>query len=394
MKITAIRATPVNLPLETPFAWALGWYPGTSKVIVEVETDDGITGLGECTSVDCAPIINDCMARELAGLDPLDLAACEERVVPEARTLSLTEGNVDVKSFGGIEMALWDLKGKAFGLPLYKLLGGAVRKEIAFAEYFGYRLKTGKVGGEQTPAKVAAYCARMREQHGSTCFEGKCSSDDPVEVVQIIKEVRAALGADAIIRLDANMAWSLTTARKLLADLAPYNLRNFEDPVATFYEMQKLRQHSAIPFSSHFPDLKLAFQLGVPDTIVMNLTVLGGIARTLKFIAACEEMGVGFWFYSGESGIGSAAYLHVGAATRHVHEPSQSLFRYLTDDVIEEGPFKPVNNLLRVPEGPGLGVTLSKTGFKRCHERFLKDGPYDSYYTTRKPRRFVRLPVN
>ena len=108
------------------------------------------------------------------------------------------------------------MKGKAFGLPLYKLLGGAVRKEIPFTEYFAYRLKTGKIGGEQTPAKVAAYCARMREQHGSTFFEGKCSSGDPVEVVKIIKEIRKALGDDAMVRLDANMAWSLSTARKLL----------------------------------------------------------------------------------------------------------------------------------------------------------------------------------
>ena len=179
-----------------------------------------------------------------------------------------------------------------------------------------------------------------------------------------------------------------------MADLEPYNLRNFEDPVATFWEMKQLREHSAIPFSSHFPDLKLAFHLGVPDTIVLNLTVLGGIARTMKFIAACEEMGKDFWFYSGDSGVGSAAYLHVAAATRHVHEPSQSLFRWQTDDVIEEGPFKPVNNVLRVPEGPGLGVTLSKSGLKRCHERFLKDGPYDSYLTTQKPRNYVRVPLN
>lgn len=125
-----------------------------------------------------------------------------------------------------------------------------------------------------------------------------------------------------------------------------------------------------------------------------GLTSLGGISRTLKFIAACEAMRVGFWCYSGEIGIGSAAYLHVVAATQSIHEPSQSLFRWQTDNVIEEGPFKPKNNRLNVPEGPGLGVTLSPKSFRRCHERCLKEGAYNHYddpYATDKLR---HLPLN
>lgn len=394
MKITSIRATTVKIPLEAPYIWSVGTYPGTTKVIVEVETDDGITGIGEAASPDCEPVINQIMASRLIGVDPFDLARCEVLCVPETRVLFNTDGNVEIKSFGGIEMALWDIKGKALGLPLYMLLGGAVRKQIPFTEYYAYRMKNGKVGGERTPAQLAAYCARMREEHGSTFFEGKCSTGNPTEDVKIVKEVRAAVGEDALIRVDGNMAWSVTSARRLLADLEPYNIRNFEDPVATYFEMEKLRRHSAIPFSSHFPDLNLAVRLGVPDTFVVNMTVLGGIARTLKFIAACEQMGHGYWCYSGDAGVASAAYLHVVAATRHIHEPSQSLFRYQADDVIEEGPFKPKNNVVPVPEGPGLGVTLSKKALKRCHERFLKEGPSDSYHNLKHPGTYLRLPLN
>ena len=164
--------------------------------------------------------------------------------------------------------------------------------------------------------------------------------------------------------------------------------------MGSFFDFEKLRQHSAIPFSSHVLDLRLAVRLGVPDSFVANMTLLGGIARTLKFIAACEEMGHGFWCFSGETGVGSAAYLHVVAATRHIHEPSQSLFRFQTDDVIEEGPFKPKNNVLPVPEGPGLGVTLSPKAMRRCHERFLKEGPYDAYRDPSHPGRYIRLPLN
>jgi glucarate dehydratase len=105
--------------------------------------------------------------------------------------------------------------------------------------------------------------------------------------------------------------------------------------------MAKLRMHSEVPFSTHAADLPRALALGVPDSFVLNLTALGGIERTVRFIAACEATGVDFSFYSGETGVGTAAYLHVGASEPHLHIPSQSLLRWYADDVIEGGPFQP-----------------------------------------------------
>ncbi len=149
-----------------------------------------------------------------------------------------------------------------------------------------------------------------------------------------MKMLRKQLGNRAMIRLDANMSWSLSTARHILREIEPYNIRNYEDPVATFEEMAQLRQHSSIPFSTHIPDLWRAVALGTPDNIVTNFAVLGGLRRAIRFIGACEAMGIGFWCYSGDAGICNAAYLHVVAATEWIHEPSQSLFRWQTDDVI------------------------------------------------------------
>jgi len=73
--------------------------------------------------------------------------------------------------------------------------------------------------------------------------------------------------------------WSLATARRVLRELEPYDVRNYEDPVATFEQMAALRQHSAIPFSSHVPEIRRAVALGVPDAFVTHFAVLGGIAR-------------------------------------------------------------------------------------------------------------------
>ena len=388
MKITRIRATPVNIPLERPLWWTGGLYPGTSKTIVEVETDQGIVGLGEAPSTDVVELISR-LGERVVGQDPFDIAGCESLCVPPWQIVQNTDDSSVVKAFGAIEIALWDIRGKAWDQPLYRLLGGAVRKDISFTEYFGFRQD-----GEMTPEEVADYCLRMREEHGSTFFEGKLIVGDPDMEVATVRRMREALGPPAMIRLDSNMQWSLTTARRVLRDLEPLNIRNYEDPVANFEEMAALRQHSAIPFSTHVPDIRRAVALGVPDYIVTNFAVLGGINRAVRFIGACEAMGVGFWCYSGDAGIATAAYLHMTAATQWISEPSQSLFRWQVADVIEGGPFRQTDNVVRVPEGPGLGVTLDRKALQRWHAHFRDHGPIDHFHDPLRPGRFRRLPLN
>jgi glucarate dehydratase len=393
MKITQVRVTPVNIPLELPLCWSGGLYPGTSKAVIEVDTDEGLVGLGEAPSDELGAKVAAFSAR-LIGQDPLDIATIENLCVPPWQIVQNTDGSGDVSAFGALEMALWDLRGKAWNQPLYKLLGGAVRKEIPFTEYFGFRTSLDGARREVTPQAVADYCVQMREAHGSTYFEGKLSLGDPNLEIATVHALREALGPEAMIRLDSNMQWSLATARHVLRELEPLNIRNYEDPVATFEEMAALRQHSSIPFSSHVPDLRRAVALGVPDTLVTNFAVLGGIGRAVRFIGACEAMGVGFWCYSGDAGICTAAYLHVTAAMPWIHEPSQSLLRWQVADVIEGGPFRPKNNVVPVPEGPGLGVSLDREALKRWHQHYVDNGPMDHFYNPGHPGRFRRLPLN
>ena len=394
MKITAVRATPVNIPMEAPFYWSVGLYPGTSKAIIEIETDEGIIGIGESPSWDCANVINKDLAPRLIGHDPLDITGCEMKCVPEWVVVQNTDDASVVKAFGGIEIALWDIRGKAWNQPLYKLLGGAVRKEIPFTEYFGFRIEKNGMGGETTAQQVVDYCMKMREEHGATMFEGKLSLGDPHLEIATVKMLRENLGDTDMIRLDSNMSWSLSTAKHILREIEPYNIRNYEDPVSTFEQMAQLRKNCSIPLSTHVPDITRAVALGVPDNIVTNFAVLGGIRRAIRFIGACEAMGIGFWCYSGDAGVCTAAYLHLVAATEWIHEPSQSLFRWQSDDVIEQGPFRQVNNVILVPEGPGLGVTLSNKGLKRCHQRFIDDGPINHFFNPENPGRLTRLPRN
>ena len=197
----------------------------------------------------------------------------------------------------------------------------------------------------------------MIEEYDSPSFEGKLATVGLDEELEMVREVRAAIG-ERPLRLDANHAWTVPTARDVLRRLAPYDIRCIEEPVGSHEELARLRPFTDIAFSAHAPDLRRAVALGVPDFYVLNLVELGGIRRTVEFVRACEQFGIGFWFHSGDTGVASAAYLQVSAALEPIREPSQALFHWYGDDVIAQGPFCPRRGVVPVPEGPGLGVTL------------------------------------
>lgn len=394
MKITSVTAKAVNIPFKTPYVWSVGGYLGITRVIIKIETDEGIIGYGESPSWECQNDIMENMAQNLIGLDPFDMEACERVCVPEMKVLMNTDGILQRMSFGGIEVALWDIRGKTWDMPLYQLLGGACRKSIAFCEYFASLLPKGDFKGMSTIDEIVDYCIMRKEKNGSTYFEGKISSGNVKHDAKLLQTLRKKLGDDAIIRVDGNMAWSLPSARDLCRAIEDCDIRQFEDPVSTIWEMKKLREHTSIPFSTHNMDIALAAHLGVPDAFVINTTTLGGIRKTVGFIHACERMGIDISFYSGDTGLATAVYIHLSSALQHIREPSQSLFRFMEFDVIEEGPYDPVSNMLSVSEKPGIGVTIDEKNVEYGHKLFKENGPINQYYNPKAPGQYVRLPIN
>jgi glucarate dehydratase len=380
-RIARIEAWPVNVPLEATYLMASGHVPGISRTVVRVTTDDGIVGLGECTAPADAALLRDEPGQRLVGLDVGHVLAELARVLP-APPEHRSDAKVLIHNhLAGVEIALWDVCAREAGVPLHALLGGTCRTQVRFSEYFAYR-----PGREDTPADVAAYCATMVEEHDSPLFEGKVAVRPVEEDLRLVREVRAAIGAERALRLDANMGWRLETAQRALALLEPFEVANIEEPVGSFAEMAVLRRSTEVPFSAHTPDVALAAKLGVPDTIVIGLGFCGGIAGTRRFVDACEQAGLGFWFYSGDLGIATAAYLHVAAATPYLDRPSQSLLRWTADDVITGGPFAPEAGALDVPTGPGLGIELDEAALHRCVERYAREGEYDFYTADSLPR--------
>jgi glucarate dehydratase len=379
-RIARVEAWPVNVPLEATYLMASGVVPGISRTIVRVTTEHGVVGLGEGTSPADAEALRGELGQSLVGREVADLLAALGRREPLAPVHRGDARVVVDNPLSGVEVALWDVSAREADVPLGELLGEPCRAEVAFSEYFAYR-----PGREDTPADVAAFCAQMVEEHGSRVFEGKVAVRPLEEDVRLVREIRAAIGPERELRLDANMGWRLETARRALDAFERFDISNLEEPVSAFEDLAELRRSSSILFSSHIHDVERAARLGVPDTIVAGLGAFGGIAGTQRFIAACEHAGVGFWFYSGDLGVATAAYLSLAAVTPYLDSPSQSLLRWTTDDVIVGGPFSPESGVVPVPSGPGLGVDLDEQALARGVERFAREGAYE-FYTASVPR--------
>ena len=336
---------------------------------MEVEDEDGVVGLGETPHGDLAAAVER-LGERLVGCATDDLNGSEQRCISRAGYSTWTDAASDRRAFGGIEIALWDLRARRAGRPLVDLLGGRMCDTVAFTEYFALRH-----GAEETPADVVRYCARMLEQHEAATFEGKLGVLDVDTELAMVAEIQRAVGPGRLVRLDANGAYTVGTARRVAYRLAELGIPWLEDPCRTLDELARLREDGvAVSFSTHVPDLARAARSGVPDGFCLDASELGGIRRTQDFLRACAAIGTDFWCYSGDAGIMTAVYLHLTAAEPSMIRPHQSLFRFTREVVIAEGRYEPRGGVLRVPDGPGLGVTLDRTALARMHEDYRSRG--------------------
>ncbi|MCU1391680.1 MAG: chloromuconate cycloisomerase [Ilumatobacteraceae bacterium] len=367
--IASITATPVNVPMRAPYRFSFGTLASFTTTIIEVVDSDGVTGIGESPHGDLSRLVQR-MARLLVGL-PIDaLNECESRCVSRTGFSLWEDAATERRAFGGIEIALWDLRAKRAGVPLVELLGGAVRDTVAFTEYFAFR-----EGAEETISDVVRYCADIVEEFAAPTFEGKLGVYDLETEMLLVGELVRELGPGCVLRLDANGAYTVPTARLVCRQLAELGVGWLEDPCRTLDETARLRADGVpISFSTHEVDLRRAARDGVPDAFCIDASELGGLRRTQDFARACAALGVDFWCYSGDAGVMTALYLHLTASEPTMIRPHQSLFRFTADVVIEQGHWSPVDGVLPVPTEPGLGVTLDRAALARMHQRFLDEG--------------------
>ncbi|MEX1105479.1 MAG: mandelate racemase/muconate lactonizing enzyme family protein [Ilumatobacteraceae bacterium] len=367
--IERIVATPVNVPMVAPYRFSFGTLASFTTTIVEVTDSDGVIGIGETPHGDLSALI-DRLGASLIGLPVEALNEAEGRCVGRSGFSLWDDAASTRRAFGGIELALWDLRARRAGVPLVDLLGGRVRDAVAFTEYFALRH-----GREDTVDDVVAYCHRMVDEHEAPWFEGKLGVLDVATEMAMVERLVTELGEGRVLRLDANGAYTVPTARHVCQRLAELGIAWIEDPCRTLDETARLRADVvSISFSTHEVDLVRAARTGVPDGFCIDATELGGLRRTQDFLRACAALGIDFWCYSGDAGVMTAAYLHLTAAEATMIRPHQSLFRFTGDVVLEQGHFSPRAGMLAVPEGPGLGVTLDRAALARMHQRYLDEG--------------------
>jgi len=372
MKITDVKTTLISVPFQRPEVWAWGKRTGISSVIVEITTDEGLTGMGEIAILPSVAVL--------------------ERIVQEAKPLLIGETPFCIEAFTkrfygiggwqyyrrianhalcGIEMALWDLIGKICNQPLLHLFGGPVRSEIEYM-YFLLRDDIETMAAE---AKVA-----VEKGYRTIYFK---VGVDPAKDEAMVKTVREAIGNDIKLRVDANGVWSVGTAIRTLKRLEKYDLEFIEQPVAVgdFEGMKQVKEAVGIPVAANESswtahDVLEIIKRKAADIVLIDTHQDGGLLAFKKTAAMAELEGIPVIKHSfGELGISTCAAAHVIATSANFLFANQTFIPFLTDDIIQKGAFHyEGGKLTLVADKPGIGVSLDKEKMAYYAELYRQKG--------------------
>src|SRR5437588_10437862 len=350
MKITQLHALRVRIPQKPPIAPYQSRYRATSAkecILVRLETDNGLVGWGETPedwltkTFEGTP--EERMRSQAVGRDPFDLEGW------------YAENTLGSYLASGVEMAMWDLIGKATGQPLYRLLGGAVRKRVELAACMGIR-----------PYDEAKEIARQYVEQGFTTLKTKAGRRAE-EDLEMVRGIRDGVGDQLKLRIDPNMGYAPEVAFPLARDLEQYNLEYFEQPMPSglIADHARLRRYSTTPIALNesvtTPEVALQIlQLHAADVLLPDTYQSGGILPLKKIPALAEAAGVPCVFHCAHDlGLKTAAMLHVVASAPGFTLANDCTYYGLEDDIITV-PHRIERGYMTVPEGPGLGVTVDE----------------------------------
>jgi glucarate dehydratase len=377
-KITAVAATPVSVPTSRPCAWSRGSGFGFTRTVVELTTDDGLIGFGECEGSAAAVAIKEWLGKQLIGRSINDFAFVARTCQADFRDYGCLSDVTTVKAYAAIEMALWDLMGKHCELPVYQLLGGAVREAAEFSAYgYSIHLKTAGIQESEVPNAMAAHAVQSIKPSGARTYEFKIGRFSEQTDIETIRAVRHAVGDDVILAADANQALNIDQARKIFRNVKTSRLDWCEEPVAAFDDMVRLNHEFHVPLSTHCVDPeKLRFYPEI-EGVVGDLHLQGGIRGILRAASGIATLGRRFWQRASlELGISWAAMVHVGISCPDINRASQSLIDYVEDDLIEGPKWQLTNGGVVPANRPGLGVELDRAALQKYSELFKEKGEW------------------
>jgi glucarate dehydratase len=383
VKISRIKTTLVNIPFVAPLRWAGGVEDGWSRCIVEMETNDGLVGLGETLGGSPTKMIIDGdLAPMFLGEDPF----ATEKILAKTLFVPFYYGKAGLCAAAALEMACWDLKGKAIGRPLCDLLGGRLRDEVPFASYIFYRHpdKQGE-GSVANSDQVVAYTKDLHSRYDFPAIKFKGGVLLPEEELEALRALRKAFPTKKL-RYDPNAILSAATSIRLGKLIEPLDIEYYEDPCWGNEAMSRVRERVDIPFATNMcvmdlDQLAQGLRMGSVDIILGDIHEWGGISNTKKLQATCEVFQLGFNLHSGgELGISTAAYLHLAASVPALPHALDSHMHQQASDIVKAGviSYTP-QGTMKVPTGLGLGVELDPEKFALAAEAHKRTGDISIY---------------
>lgn len=384
MKIIDLRATTVTVPLEAPLRHANGCHWGRFvRTIVEVETDEGLIGLGEMGGGgESAENGFQSLKSYLLGFDPTRLE--ELRFLIANPTASLYNNRTQM--LAAIEFACLDILGQKWGVSVSEILGGRLRGRVAFASYLFFRYADSRSGtGEVRTVEQLVESARaLKSRYGFTSHKLKGGVFPPEYELECYRALGAALDGDRF-RFDPNGVWSTETATWFAQQIEDLRNDYLEDPVFGLNGMRRVREKARMPLATNtvvvnFEQLAANIMNTAVDVILLDTTFWGGLRACVKAAGVCETFQLGVAVHSsGELGIQLATMLHLGAVIPNLSFAADAHYHHLTDDVIQGGKLKYEDGAIAVPTAPGLGVKLDRDKVAEYRELYQRLGsyPYD-----------------
>jgi D-galactarolactone cycloisomerase len=350
MKIVAIETHHIRVPCDigaAPTAFVgVGWTT-LDTLFVRVVTDQGLEGWGEGFGHACCPatraVVDTQLAQAALGQDARDIRGLMSRLATQMHLFG--RNGPHVYALSALDVALWDIAGKAANLPIWRLIGGApVGTLPAYASLLRY----------SAPAEVGKACERVLKQgYGAIKLH-------EIDVPQVAA-ARKASGPDVGIMLDTNCPWTVDQAIGMARRLQPYDLAWLEEPVwppEDYAGLARVRAEGAMPIScgenaAGLFDVKAMLDMDAVDIVQPSVAKIGGITEVMKIAALTEAMGVRLVPHCAYFGPGFLASLHLAAALA----PQGPFERLIVD--LEASPYHDAFDVkdgrVTIPSGPGLG---------------------------------------
>jgi D-galactarolactone cycloisomerase len=381
MKITALKTHVLSTPLDEPFAFSMGWVTRRSTMIVELLTDEGITGWGEslCHGLQppgiAAAVVNEALAPIVVGQDPFDVDVLWERMYNLTRAYG-QKGAVP-NAISAVDIAVWDCLGRALGKPVHKLLGGAYRTRVQpYATGF-YRV------ADRTYPDDAIREAKRHLANGFTAMKLK-TGFGVEEDIDYILAVRDGIGPGPKLMVDANHAYNVSAARRILKAIEPADIHWFEEPISPedidgYRELKNLSSIYLAAGENEFT--KIGFRDWISrravDILQPDLCSAGGFTECRKISALAQAWHMTLIPHVWASGIGLAASLQFLATVPPAPlalKPIEPMLEYdqsshpFRQDLIFHA-IKMRDGMVDVPDGPGLGIDVNREIIERYERR-------------------------